>query len=199
MAWKEVTVMSQRLEFVMLSLQKDVNISELCRRFGLSRKTGYKLLKRYREQGEDGLRDRSRRPKHCPQLTAHETEQMILNLRERHPAWGARKLKRRLEDLGHHGLPAISTITAILKRHGLVLPEESQKHQTWQRFEAERANDLWQMDFKGHFAIRGGRCHPLTLLDDHSRYALCIAACPDQRRLTVHNQLTDVFGRPTPC
>lgn len=97
MAWKEVTIMSQRLEFVMLSLQKDANISQLCQRFGISRKTGYKLLKRYGEYGEEGLMNRSRRPNHSPKATTPEVEHLILELRDNHPAWGARKLKRRVD------------------------------------------------------------------------------------------------------
>lgn len=195
MGWKEVTIMSRRIEFVMLAMQEGTNFSELCRRFGVSRKTGYKFLNRYMEEDVRGLHDRSKRPRTSPNATDSEVEQLILELRDKHPAWGGRKLKRRFEDMGYNGVPSPSTITAILRRQGRISPEESQKHKAWQRFEAERPNDLWQMDFKGHFPIREGRCHPLTILDDHSRYALCIAACENERKETVELHLREVFCR----
>jgi len=195
MGWKTVSVMSQRLEFVMLALQEVNNFSELCRRFGISRKTGYKFLNRYRCEGTTGLQDRSRRPKQSPNATNTEVEQLILELRNKHAAWGSRKLKRRLEDMGYHEIPSVSTVTAILRRNGRMSENESQKHKAWRRFEAERPNDLWQMDFKGHFPARNGRCHPLTVLDDHSRYSLCIAACKNERRETVMHHLTHIFRR----
>ena len=195
MGWKAVSVMSQRLEFVMLALQEINNFSELCRRFGISRKTGYKFLNRYRCEGAFGLQDRSRRPERSPNATDTEVEQLILELRDKHPAWGGRKLKRRLKVLGHHEIPSASTVSAILRRNGRISENESQKHKAWHRFEAERPNDLWQMDFKGHFPARNGRCHPLTVLDDHSRYSLCIAACKNERRETVMHHLTHIFRR----
>jgi len=92
-------------------------------------------------------------------------------------------------------VPAASTIADILRRHGLIDPEEADKHRAWRRFEAEAANDLWQMDFKGHFAMDQGRCHPLTVLDDHSRFALGLEACTDERGVTVKERLTGIFRR----
>jgi len=195
MGWKEFSIMSQRIEFVTLALQESICFSELCRRFGISRKTGYKFLNRYMEEGLHGLYDRSRRPRNSPNATDSNMEQLILDLRDKHPAWGGRKLKRRLEHMGQREIPSPSTITVILRRKGRISQEESKKHKAWQRFEAERPNDLWQMDFKGHFPIRDGRCHPLTVIDDHSRYALCIAACENERKETVEQHLTDVFRR----
>jgi len=84
-------------------------------------------------------------------------ERLILELRDEHPAWGGRKLRRRVECMGYEGIPSPSTITGILRRNGRIAPEEGEKHKAWQRFEAERPNDLWQMDFKGDFPVRGGR------------------------------------------
>jgi transposase InsO family protein len=92
-------------------------------------------------------------------------------------------------------VPAASTITAILHRHGRIDPEESVKHKAWRRFEARAPNDLWQMDFKGHFAAGDGRCHPLTVLDDHSRYALGLEACDNEQTGTVKERLTRIFRR----
>ena len=98
-----------------------------------------------------------------------------------------------LMDLGYPAIPAPSTVAAVLKRNGYISEQQSQQHTAWKRFVAQAPNDLWQMDFKGHFAAQDRRCYPLTVLDDHSRYSLCIAACTNERRQTVQEQLTKVF------
>jgi transposase InsO family protein len=195
MPWKVVTVMSQRKEFVSFASAEDVNVSELCRRFDISRKTGYKWLERFRAEGDSGIADRSRRPKSISVITPEEVERAIVRVRKRHRSWGGRKICKRLKNLGWQGVPAPSTITDILRRNGLLDPRESSKHQPWQRFEAEAPNDLWQMDFKGHVPVADGRCHPLTVLDDHSRYSLGIQACSNERDQTVRNQLVMIFRR----
>ena len=194
MSWKETSIMSLREEFVKRSLEEGANMSGLCREYGISRKTGYKWQGRYLAEGYEGLRDRSRRPQHNPGKTPEAIEQLILEKRQQHPAWGGRKLKRRLEDLGHQDIPAPSTITEILRRHGKLNLEESAKRQAYQRFEMERPNELWQMDFKGHFGLGNGeRCHPLGVLDDHSRYLIGLQACRDERHDTVQGHLTTFF------
>jgi transposase InsO family protein len=196
MPWKEESVMSLRREFVELGSQSGVNRSQLCRRFRISRAVGYKWLKRYRQEGLPGLHDRSRRPRHSPRRTGAEVEQGVLSVRDRHRAWGARKIRRRLLDQGMSPVPAASTVHAILSRHGRIDPAQSEKHQPWQRFEHEAPNQLWQMDFKGHFGLGNGqRCHPLTLLDDHSRYGLCLRACRNEQGPTVQQALQDTFRR----
>jgi transposase InsO family protein len=196
MPWKEMTTVSLRWEFVHRALTKEANISQLCREFGISRKTGHKWLRRYLEEGKEGLQDRSRRPHTSPKRTPHEVEQRVLRVRDKHPAWGGRKIHQRLKRMGADPIPPPSTITEILRRHGHIAPEESQKHQPWRRFEAESPNALWQMDFKGHFPLsNGNRCHPLTLLDDHSRFCLGLRACEDERRDTVREELSGVFRR----
>ena len=195
MPWKEVSIMSQRYEFVTLASAEGASISRLCRRFGISRKTGYKWLRRFREGGAGALQDRSRRPRSSPNRTAESMEEAILRVREAQPAWGARKIRARLEARGLTELPSVSTITAILRRNGRVDPEEARKHRAWERFEAEDANALWQMDFKGHFRLVHGRCHPLTVLDDRSRFVLGVYACGDERWRTVQGHLTAIFRR----
>jgi transposase InsO family protein len=166
----------------------------LCRQFGISRKTGYKWLKRYQEEGLGGLADQSRRPQHSPNQTLPEVEQVIMEARQAHPAWGSRKLKRWLENRGYQSIPSPSTITAILARHGLLSAEEARKHTPYRRFEMEKPNDLWQMDFKGAFVIgKGQRCCPLTVLDDHSRFLVGLKACPDEVTNTVQKGITDLF------
>ena len=196
MPWKEVSTMSLRLEFVQLALKEKRNLAQLCQRYEVSRKTAYKWLARHRGEGPAGLADRSRKPQHSPRQTGMETEHAIVSLRKRHPAWGARKLHARLTALKQPSLPAVSTMHAILKRAGLVSEAESAKHQAWQRFEHAEPNDLWQMDYKGHFALTSGqRCHPLTVLDDHSRFSIVLAACADERSDTVRRRLIAAFRR----
>ena len=195
MPWKEVTAMSLRQEFVRFALLEGSNMSELCRRFGISRKTGYKWTARFLKEGVEGLANRSRRPVHSPGKTPPAMEEAVLDVRGRHPAWGGRKIRRRLQNLGWDAAPAVSTITAILKRHGLIDPAESAMRAPWRRFEAEEPNDLWQMDFKGHFSASEGRCHPLTVLDDCSRYSLGLHACANERTRTVQGRLIGVFRR----
>src|SRR4029077_17884754 len=118
-----------------------------------------------------------------------EIEARIVALRAEHPCWGGRKLRRLLEWEGVAPVPSASTITAILRRHGLLNGPGAGEARDWVRFEHPEPNDLWQMDFKGHFAMARGRCHPLTLLDDHSRYSLEIGACGDERETTVRGHL----------
>lgn len=195
MPWQEVSTMLLRKEFVMLASREGANRAMLCRRFDISRKTGYKWLERARCADGVGLADASRRPQHSPTRSPEAVQQAILSLRDAHPAWGARKLRRRLQDLGWHHLPAPSTVQAILARHGRIDLAESRKHQPWQRFEHETPNALWQMDFKGHFAVGLARCHPLTVLDDHSRFNLCLRACANEQGTTVREHLTHTFRR----
>jgi transposase InsO family protein len=195
MPWKEVTVMSLREEFIKFALADGSNISELCRRFDISRKTGYKWIERFLTEGFAGFADRSRKPMTSPNKTCEIMEEAVLSIREQHPAWGGRKIRKRLQRLGWTGVPAASTITAILKRRGCINPAESLKHKPWQRFEADDPNDLWQMDFKGHFDVAQGRCHPLTVLDDRSRYALGLRACNNETATTVRQNLIQVFRR----
>lgn len=121
-------------------------------------------------------------------------EAAVLALRAEHPCWGGRKIARRLADLGVVGVPAPSTVTSILRRHGIALGQ-SGTAQPFQRFERQRPNELWQMDFKGHFALATGRCHPLTVLDDCSRFSLCLAACGDEQGPTVQGHLCAAFRR----
>jgi transposase InsO family protein len=186
--------MSLRQEFVTLAHGESVNFRDLCRRFGISPKTGSKWVRRSRQGGDAALADRSRRPHHSPGRTAAATEQAVLALRARHPAWGGRKLRARLQALGQADVPAARTITAILGRHGLLGGRAGQPRD-FVRFEQAAPNDLWQRDFKGHVGLADGRrCHPLTVLDDHSRFALGLRACADEQGATVQRELTELFG-----
>jgi transposase InsO family protein len=182
--------MDQRQEFIHLAVQDGANRRELCRRFGIHPDTGYKWLGRW-TSGEE-LADRSRRPRSSPGRTEASIEERVLAVRDAHPAWGARKIVRCLERDGVT-CPAHSTVHAILRRHGRIAPPPGGAAACL-RFEMAEPNQLWQMDFKGHMPLsEGGRCHPLTVVDDHSRYNLCLAACADERRSTVQNRLELTF------
>lgn len=195
MSWNTKDLMSLRQEFIELAQKGDLTHRELCRRFTISSKTGYKWLKRYKEEGTAGLEDRSRRPDHSPYRTSPPLEQAVVELRRKHPVWGGRKIRACLISAGYTNVPAHSTITDILHRHALIDPFSSEAATPWRRFEHERPNDLWQIDFKGHFETQTARCHPLTLLDDHSRYNLLLHACDRTHTQTVQTLLSSVFER----
>jgi transposase InsO family protein len=195
MSWNPRDTVNLRLEFVRLALQEGANRRELCRRYGISAKTGYKWLRRYAESGEAGLQDRSRRPLSSPTRTAADIEQRVIALRSEH-RWGGRKIERRLRDLGDPQVPSAGTMTRILHRHGLIVPEASQAATPWQRFEHEQPNDLWQMDFKGWIELTDGRrCSPLTVLDDHSRFSIVLDACGPTDTQAVRRRLREAFRR----
>jgi len=194
MPWREVSVMEQRRELVRLALQEGVNRRELFRRFGISPQVGYKWLDRF-AAGDTALMDRSRRPHASPGRSGATTEALVLAVRDAHPVWGARKIARCLARDGH-AVPAVSTVHAILRRHGRVVPPAGTPGQPYRRFEKEAPNLLWQMDFKGHMPLGDGTsCHPLTMVDDHSRFALCLAACADEQGRTVRTHLETAFRR----
>ena len=192
MPWKQVSAMDQREEFVRLALLEGANRRELCRRFGISHQTGYKWLNRAGPGAEQDFADRSRRPLSSPWRLESAVEQRICALRQEHPAWGARKLRAFLEARGHD-MPATSTVHQVLKRHGLIQPAPGGARASL-RFEAEAPNDLWQMDFKGHSRLGdGSRLHPLTVIDDHSRFSPCLQALGSETGAEVKAALTRVF------
>ena len=195
MPWQEATTMSLRQEFVRQAQQEGANRRELCRRYGISPPTAYKWLQRV-QGGDTQLADRSRRPHTTPTRSAAAIESAVLAERDAHPAWGARKLHRRLQAQGLT-VPAPSTVHAILRWAERINPAHPAARPAWQRFEHPTPNALWQMDFKGHLPLAAGtgRCHPLTVLDDHSRFALALQACADETAATVQTRLTTVFRR----
>ncbi len=193
MSWKG-SIMDQRREFVALASQEGANRRELCRRFGISAPTAYKWLGRAQSGTQDWPEDKSRRPLHSPKRTFDVTEAAVLAVRDAHPAWGARKIAWTLERQGIVS-PAPSTVHGILQRHGRIMPSNMQGKATG-RFEHPAPNLLWQMDFKGRTKMVGGHyVHPLTVVDDHSRYALCLEACENETTQTVQTRLTKIFAR----
>lgn len=194
MPWKEVSAMSSRQEFVALALSGEVSIRELCRRFSISPTTAYKWIGRGANAGET-FEDRSRRPLNSPKRTDPEVEKQILALRDRHPYWNARKIRRIFQREVEGTVPAASTVGQIFKRHGRITSERSQASTPWIRFEHPAPNDLSQIDFKGHFQVGNRRCYLLTMLDDHSRYAQIVTPCPDEKTETVRAHLVEAFRK----
>jgi len=195
MPFEQRSIVEARGEFCRLAMSPGGNIRELCRRFAVSPETAYKWLARFKADGDAGLVDRSHRPLASPSRTAERIEARVLGVRGEHPAWGGRKIRKVLENEGLERAPAASTITAIVRRHGLLNGPGAGEARAFRRFEHEAPNDLWQMDFKGHVALAQGRCHPLTMLDDHSRYCLELGACANEQTLTVRERMTSVFRR----
>lgn len=193
MPWETKDLMSLREEFIHLATQPGANRRDLCRRFGISPQTAYKWLGRFATEGINGLTDRSRRPQCSPSLTPVDIQSRVIELRQQHPAWGGRKISRRLHDLGMASV-APSTVSSILHRHGLIAAEAASRP-AWQRFEHEMPNALWQADFKGYFDTLAGRCSPLTVIDDHSRFNLVLQACDNTRADTVRTYLEAAFRR----
>ena len=179
MAWEERTVEQMREEFARRVLAQEQSKAALCREYGISRPTGDKWIKRY-QQGES-LSNRSRVPQSIPGKISAEIEAEIVQLRKRYPALGAVKLRRMMEDAGHTDLPCARTFNNIFQRHNLIGQEESSAATPIQRFEKSTPNEMWQADFKGHFRMENGyRCHPLNILDDCSRFNLCIEALTNE-------------------
>lgn len=182
MPWESKTVEEIRKEFI-TAAQISKNFSSLCRDFGITRKTGYKWLDRW--QQEQNLSDRSHARKIVSNKTDEMTEKLILSVREANPTWGGKTIRQVLLNQGHAKLPCVKTCNNIIKRNGLVLPEESLKHTPFVRYEKDHCNEMWQTDFKGDFALLDGtRCFPLDILDDHSRFVIKIIAKPNTLGVT---------------
>ncbi len=191
MAWRTMDVHEQRVRFVVAASQRLQPFSALCAEHGISRPTGYLWLGRYEASGVHGIAEKSRKPHHSPRRTQAVLEQRVVQARLRYPDWGARKLKVVLAREGVT-LPR-NTIHRILLRHDLVR-EEDQRSPTVQRFERERPNELWQMDFKGPKGWPQP-VGPLSVLDDHSRYLIALAANGSTHGGPVREQLEEAFQR----
>src|ERR1043165_295120 len=166
MPWRTESVMDQRVEFVLRAKEAEESLAELCREYGISRPTGYLWLHRYQEAGSvSGLAERSRRPLRSPGRAAEAVAAAVLRVRDK-TAWGGPKIAKALAREGVSVAPA--TAQRILKRSGRVVPPKVAK--TKLRFAREQCNELAQMDFKGDFRLPRGKCYPLSLLDDCSRY-----------------------------
>jgi len=196
MPWKECTAMQAKEQFIREAKIGILSFSSLCAKYKISRQTGYKWLNRERLLGPAGLIELSRRPKRSPKQTTAEVEAEILRIRSEHTDWGGRKIRKIIEREGKFTIPAASTITAILRRNGKLDKEQCEKRGAITRYEYEKPNQLWHMDFKGNFLLLDETlCYPLTIIDDHSRFLVGLKACPDEKALTVQKHLSEIFKK----
>jgi putative transposase len=181
MPWKETRVVDQRVQFIAALQQEEQevgrsNVARACQRFGISRDTGYKWLARYAELGPAGLADRKPVPGRCPHRVGDRVESQVVELRKQWPHYGPKKLRVMLLESGLSSVPAASTIGDILDRNGLLRPRRRRIRvppSSSPLAHAQQPNDVWCVDFKGHFALGNGqRCYPLTITDAASRYLI---------------------------
>ncbi len=192
MPWARTDVGEQRVKFVVRAASRKERMTELCREFGISRPTGYRWRRRYEQAGSvTGVVERSRRPQRSPARTESACEERVVALRREH-GWGAKKIAVLLGEQGT--ALTVTTINRILKRRGLVEKQDSH-FPALQRFERAAANELWQMDGKGEYHASDGTCYPLSILDDHSRYAVGLYALPAFTAELVHPCLVRTFER----
>lgn len=202
MPWKECKPMDERLKFIARLLEGE-QMAPLCREFGISRVTGYKIYDRYKECGLDGLYDRSRRPYRQANRLPVQIERCILGLKREHSSWGAPKIRDKL--IRQYPMikpPAISTVHAVLDRHGLVTRRRRRRYKArgTDLHSAVQANGLWCADYKGEFRL-GNRqyCYPLTITDYHSRYLLAcegLTSTNSDFAFSVFERVFKDFGVP---
>jgi len=192
MPWKRMAVSEQRVQFVIRATSGQETMQGLCREFGISRPTGYLWRRRYEAAGSmGGLGEQSRRPQHSPRRTGRELEEQVVALRQEY-GWGAKKLQVLLAEQGQ-AVP-VRTIHRLLERRGLI-GEEATQAAAVERFERQAPNELWQMDGKGEYRVRDGTCYPLSILDDHSRYAVGLYALAAFTAEAVAGCLVETFER----
>jgi transposase InsO family protein len=191
MPWKECPMSELRLAFVKLVQSLHYPVARACREFGVSRKTGYKWLRRAQQQPQQPLTDRSRRPLASPRSTTAAVEQQILEVRDRY-GWGGRKIRAFLQQRGL-AMPSMQTVHHILQRHDRIHPPPP-PHQPLHSFERSTPNDLWQLDFKGPIEIDRQRVFPFAVIDDHSRYLLALHPCLNLTMQTAWDVLWETFA-----
>jgi len=201
MPWQETDVMDQRTEFVLRAIRGGERFGEICREFGISRKTGYKWKERFLAEGLSGLGDASRRPKTSPGELSESMVCRIIKLKLAHPGWGPRKLRAVLERTGSPSdVPSESSFKRVLDGVGLVQRRRRKRSEQGRRLRtpvrAERPNHVWTIDFKGWWYTRNrSRFEPLTIRDAYSRYVLCAQALDNACTQTVREAMTRVFTR----
>ena len=202
MPWRTCRPMDERLRFVARLLEGE-KMAPLCREFGISRVTGYKIFERYRTCGLEGLRDRSRRPQRHANQLPYQVERAILGIKKEHPPWGAPKIRDKLiRQFPMIKPPAVSTVHAVLDRHGLVKRRKRRRHKArgTELRAAHAPSGLWCADFKGEFRLGNRRyCYPLTITDYRSRYLLACEGLSSTRSefaFSVFERAFRDFGLP---
>lgn len=198
MPWKETSTMDAKVAFILDWNSQKYQMTELCARYGVSRKTAYKWVNRYLEHGPDGLWERSHAPQRAANRTPDEVEQAIVQCRLRHPSWGPKKLLWTLQKRQPQlELPSRTTVAEILKRNDLVLAKKRPRpvgHPGRPSMAVNKPNDCWSVDFKGQFRTGDGvYCYPLTVTDNHSRYLLACQGLPGTLLEPTQAMLTKVF------
>lgn len=198
MNWKDTCPMNEKVKFISAYLSKDFNLTELCRRFSISRKTGYKWLARYELEGIEGLKDRTRANHEPHNATSSDIVEQLLEVKHQHPYWGPKKVglyllnKRPKVDW-----PAISTIGDIFKKHGLTKSRKCRRKvppHTKPFNDCDDSNRVWSADFKGQFKLgQNGYCYPLTITDNYSRYLLACRGLSEPNALNVKKWFERVF------
>ena len=204
MPWSETSAMDEKARFIRDWIAGHWSVTELCCRYGVSRKTGYKWAERFASQGPDGLLEQGHAPRHSPHRTPEATEQALLAVRLKHPRWGAKKLLiKAAKQWPEMAFPHRSTVCEILRRNQLVVPRSKRRgigHPGRPSVEVKGPNDCWSIDFKGQFKTRDGRyCYPLTVTDNYSRYLLACQGLPGpllEPTQAVLTRLFKTFGLP---
>jgi len=182
MSWQQKSVMEEKQEFIELWKSREYVFLSLCEIFGISTRTGYNLVNRYKEEGELAFYAKSKRPKNIPNKTSIAVEDKIIELRGLHEDWGARKLRKLLEkDFKSIEIPSVTTVNTILKRNGLITRQRrrfGRRKKEYPEFKAEECNEIWSADFKGEFRLGNSRkCYPLTICDSKSKNIIGIRCC----------------------
>lgn len=192
MPWKEKTMEENRKEFVERVLSHEKSKSALCKEYGISRPTGDKWIKRY--QNGETMSDQSRAPFKTANRISSEMEQLIVERRMAEPAIGARKQRRMLINEGYEHLPCASTFNAVYKRNNLITPEASAASTPTKRFVKKYPNEMWQCDFKGYYkTLDGVEVHPLSVIDDYSRFCLSAEAMENEQFTGVKEEFKKLF------
>jgi len=201
MPWKEITPVSERLGLCRMALEGKFSVSRLAGDFGVSRKTAYKWIERYREGGEIGVLDRSRRPERSPTAVGEELARAVLEMKSAYPMWGPRKLHKLLQDELGEQMPSRATVGRILERNGLTSRREPRpREEAVLRFERGKPNEMWQTDFAAPFPLPDGKkVWPVAVLDDHSRYCVSLIGAPDcsgKSALLAFRMAAERYGLP---
>tara|TARA_R110000868_G_scaffold195381_1_gene441052 strand:+ start:121 stop:1302 length:1182 start_codon:yes stop_codon:yes gene_type:complete len=199
MPWKETTTMEQKIEFICEWRTGKYTITELCKSFEISRPTAYRLINRFEEQGYDGLREQSRTPRKHPNETKENVIKGILQLKTKHPRWGAKKIKILLfNDFTEQEIPSVVTIHNILKRNGFVCPQKRMRRvkPVYPIFDPKECNEVWSADYKGKF-LMGNKiyCHPLTIADSKSRFLFSAKGHYHEDLKSAKTEFTKVFRK----
>jgi transposase InsO family protein len=199
MPWKETTTMDQKIEFICEWRTGKYTITELCKAFEISRPTAYKLIHRLETYGIEGFKDISKSPKNHPNKTKDSVEQKIIELKEKHNLWGAKKIRRLLfNDCYTEDIPSIVTVHNILSRHGLVKPQKRCRRvkPVYPIFDPKECNEVWSADYKGKFYMGNKKyCHPLTIADSKSRFLFTAKGHYRENYKEAKTEFTKVFRK----